>query len=156
MKKYINAIMYFLLVILVFSCKNNTKKENNSNTVKEVKNLSAKDILGNPKFLAMSYGGYRHVDHDIEPTLDELKEDMKLLSAMGVKIVRTYKVHLPQAANLLKAISELKQDNPNFEMYVMLGTWINCKNAFTDEVPDHEIESEENAIEIEETVRLAK
>ncbi len=123
--------------------------------MKEVTSLSANDILGNPDYLAMSYGGYRHVDHDIEPTLDELKEDMKLLSAMGVKIVRTYKVHLPQASNLLKAISELKKEDPSFEMYVMLGAWINCKNAFTDEVPDHEIESDENATEIEETVRLA-
>ena len=155
MKKLFSATIYFLLVMLVFSCKNETKKENNSNSVKEITSLTAKDILGNPNFLAMSYGGYRHVDHDIEPTLDELKEDMKLLSAMGDKIVRTYKVHLPQAANLLKAISELKQDDPNFEMYVMLGAWINCKNAFTDEVPDHIQESEENATEIEETVRLA-
>ena len=155
MKKHLKTTIFFLIVMLVFSCKNNTKKDSNSETVKEQASLSAKDILGNPNYLAMSYGGYRHVDHDIEPTLDELKEDMKLLSAMGVKIVRTYKVHLPQAANLLKAIGELKQDDPNFEMYVMLGAWINCKNAFTDEVPNHEIESEENAIEIEETVRLA-
>ena len=155
MKKLFSATTYFLLVMLVFSCKDNSKKEINSNAVKEITSLSAKDILGNPSFLAMSYGGYRHVDHDIEPTLDELKEDMKLLAAMGVKIVRTYKVHLPQAANLLKAISELKQEDHNFEMYVMLGAWINCKNAFTDEVPDHNQESEENAIEIKETVRLA-
>ena len=155
MKKLINATTYFLLVMLVFSFKDNSKKEINSNAVKETTSLSAKEILGNPNFLAMSYGGYRHVDHDIEPTLDELKEDMKLLSAMGVKIVRTYKVHLPQAANLLEAIRELKQDDPNFEMYVMLGAWINCKNAFTEEVPDHNLESEVNAIEIEETVRLA-
>ena len=34
----------------------------------------------------MSYGGYRNVDHDIEPTIEELKEDMRLLNAMGVKI----------------------------------------------------------------------
>ena len=154
MKKLINATAYFLLVMLVFSCKDNSKKENNSNAVKEITSLSAKDILGNPNFLAMSYGGYRHVDHDIEPTLDELKEDMKLLSAMGVKIVRTYKVHLPQAANLLKAISELKQDDPNFEMYVMLGAWIDCKNAFTDKEPDHNEESEANTPQIEEAVRL--
>ena len=143
MKKLFNATTYLLLVMLVFSCKNEPNKESNPDTVKEQASLSAKDILGNPDYLAKSYGGYRHVDHDIEPTLDELKEDMKLLAAMGVKIVRTYKVHLPHAANLLKAISELKQDDPNFEMYVMLGAWINCKNAFTDEVPDHEIESEE-------------
>ena len=155
MKKHIKTTIYFLLVILVFSCKNNTKKESNLNTVKEQSSLSAKDILGNPNYLAMSYGGYRHVDHDIEPTLDELKEDMKLLSVMGIKIIRTYKVHLPQASNLLKAISELKQEDPDFEMYVMLGAWIDCKNAFTDKEPDHNEESEANEPQIEEAARLA-
>ncbi len=155
MKKHMKTTIYVLLVILVFSCKNNTKKEINTNSVKEVSSLNAKDILGNPDFLAMSYGGYRHRDHDIEPTIDELKEDMKLLSAMGIKIVRTYKVHLPQASNLLKAISELKQEDPSFEMYVMLGVWIDCKNAWTDLAPDHDQESEANAWQIEEAVRLA-
>jgi exo-beta-1,3-glucanase (GH17 family) len=155
MKKLINATAYFLLVMLVFSCKDNSKKENNSNAVKETTSLSAKDILGNPNFLAMSYGGYRQTDHGIEPAIDELKEDMKILAAMGVKIVRTYKVHLPQASNLLKAISELKQEDPNFEMYVMLGAWIDCKNAWTDMPPDHELESEANALQILVAVYLA-
>jgi exo-beta-1,3-glucanase (GH17 family) len=141
--------------MLVFSCKNNTKKEINTNSVAERTSLSAKDILGNPNFLAISYGGYRHADHDIEPTLDELKEDMKLLSAMGIKIVRTYKVHLPQASNILKAITELKKEDPDFEMYVMLGAWIDCKNAWTDLAPDHDQESEANAWQNEEAVRLA-
>lgn len=118
-------------------------------------NVTAADILGNPAYVAISYGGYRYVDHDIEPTNDELKEDMKLLAAMGVKILRTYKVHLPQASNILKAIAELKKEDPEFEMYVMLGAWINCKNAFSDETPDHDQESEGNATEIEEAVRLA-
>ncbi|MBT8253441.1 MAG: glycosyl hydrolase family 17, partial [Bacteroidia bacterium] len=118
-------------------------------------NRTASDILGNSNYLAMSYGGYRYADHDIEPTLDELKEDMKLLSAIGIKIVRTYKVHRPQAANLLQAIHELKEQDPGFEMYVMLGAWIDCKNAWTDKEPDHNIESEANAPQIEETVRLA-
>ena len=120
-----------------------------------VKDKTAKEILGNPEYLAMSYGGYRYADHSIEPTLDELKDDMKILSAMGIKIVRTYKVHKPQAANLLQAITELKKENPNFEMYVMLGAWIDCKNAWTDQEPDHNIESEANKPQIEETVRLA-
>ena len=155
MKEHIKTTMYILLVILVFSCKNNTKKEINTNSVKEVTSLSARDILGNPKFLAISYGGYRHADHDIEPTLDELKEDMKLLSAMGIKIVRTYKVYLPEATNLLKAIRELKQEDPGFEMYVMLGAWIDCKNARTDKEPDHDQENEANTSEIEVAVNLA-
>ena len=118
--------------------------------------MTAATILGNPDYLAISYGGYRHVDHDIEPTIEELKEDMKLLAAMGIKILRTYKVHLPQASNLLAAISELKKEDASFEMYVMLGAWIDCKNAWTDLEPDHENESERNAVEIATTVALAK
>jgi len=155
MKKKIKILVCFFLVILMFSCNNTGKKESNINTVKEQSSLSAKDILGNPNYLAMSYGGYRYGDHDIEPTLDELKEDMKLLSAMGVKILRTYKVHLPQAENLLKAISELKKEDANFEMYLMLGAWIDCKNAFSDQEPDHNEESEANAPQIEKAVKLA-
>ena len=118
--------------------------------------MTAATILGNPDYLAISYGGYRHVDHDIEPTIEELKEDMRLLAAMGIKILRTYKVHLPQASNILKAISELKKEDASFEMYVMLGAWIDCKNAWTELAPDHENESERNAIEIATTVALAK
>ncbi len=142
--KTVLIVIVVALVILAFQVK---PKNNKSKT--------AAEILGNPNYLAMSYGGYRHVDHDIEPTVDELKEDMKLLSAMGVGIIRTYKLHLPHASNVLKAITELKKEDPNFEMYVMLGVWINCKNAFTDKTPDHDQESEGNAIEIDKAIALA-
>jgi len=116
---------------------------------------SAADILGNPDYLAISYGGYRKSSRDIQPTIAELKEDMKLLSAMGVGILRTYNVQLQQAPNLLKAIKELKEEDPNFEMYVMLGAWIDCENAWTDN-PNHEAESESNAGEIDRAVALAQ
>lgn len=144
-----HSIFYIILIIAMISC--NEKNEHNAT----VRGKTAAEILGNSDYLAMSYGGYRYVDHDIEPTMDELKEDMRLLSAMGVRIVRTYKVHFPQASNLLKAISELKDEDPNFEMYVMLGIWIDCKNAWTDMEPDHNIESEANAPQIDKAVELA-
>lgn len=153
---FIRTIIYLFFLTLTFSCKNNTNKESKIKTLNEQSNISAKDILGNSNYLAMSYGGYRHADHNIEPTQDELKEDMKLLSAMGIKIVRSYKVHKPQASNLLKAIRALKEEDPNFEMYVMLGVWIDCKNAWTDHEPNHYEESERNAVEIATTVELAK
>jgi len=147
---------YFLLTVLVslfvWSCKEESKLKEQTKTTKQ---LSAKDILGNPDYLAMSYGGYRNVDHDIEPTIEELKEDMKLLSAIGIRVLRTYKVHLPHASNVLKAISELKEEDPNFEMYVMLGAWINCKDAFSDKEPDHNQDNPGNAIEIDKAVSLA-
>ncbi|GMN10778.1 hypothetical protein MTsPCn9_30570 [Croceitalea sp. MTPC9] len=156
MKNYFKSITFLLLVFVAFSCKKNTKSESKETVVKQESNINAAAILGNPKYLAISYGGYRHIDHDIEPTLNELKEDMKIMAAMGIKVLRTYKVHLPHAGNVLKAIKELKQEDPNFEMYVMLGAWIDCKNAWTDLEPNHNEESERNAVEIKEAVRLAK
>lgn len=140
----------------VIACKDNTKTTNKKPEVK--KEVSAKDILGNPNYMAISYGGYRYVDHDIEPTLEELKEDMKLMSAMGIKILPTYKVHLPHASNVLKAIKELKKEDSSFEMYVMLGAWIDCKNAFNWEngEPDHTQENIRNPEEIKIAVALAQ
>lgn len=117
---------------------------------------SAADILGNPEYQAISYGGYRAETREQQPTIAQLKEDMKLLAAMDIKLLRTYNVHLPQAANLLQAITELKKEDENFEMYVMLGAWIDCKNAWTGKEPDHTKESKRNVLEIDKAVELAK
>lgn len=154
MKSIIKFTVVATILILCNSCKDKEKnsEENQSQIQKEV---TAKDILGNPDYLAISYGGYREVTREIQPTLEELKEDMKILSAMGIKIVRTYNVQLQQASNVLKAIAELQQEDPDFEMYVMLGAWIDCKNAWTELEPDHNIESENNEAEIARSVALA-
>ncbi|WP_452226556.1 glycosyl hydrolase family 17 [Lacinutrix cladophorae] len=150
MKKITVLIFSILTVIVLFSC--NKKSETKVNKV-----ISAKEILGNPDFLAISYGGYREKSREVQPTLEELKEDMKILSAMGIKILRTYNVHLEQASNLLEAIQQLKKEDPNFNMYVMLGAWIDCKNAFNKQniEPDHNLESERNTVEINTAVTLA-
>lgn len=150
MKKY----LLILLVCFMWSCGDGKKKEE-VNQTEDTKQLTAKDILGNKAYLAMSYGGYRHADHSIEPTLEELKEDMLLLHALGIRMIRTYKVHKPQAENVLKVISEIKKENPDFEMYVMLGAWIDCKNAWTDKEPVHNEESEDNKPQMEKAVALA-
>ncbi|PRX55339.1 glycosyl hydrolase family 17 protein [Flagellimonas meridianipacifica] len=141
-------------ILLVASC--GTKKEKKEIEETQIKKeVTAKDILGNPDYLAISYGGYREVSRDSQPTVAEIKDDMKLLSAMGIKILRTYNVQLPHAGNVLNAIRELKTEDPEFEMYVMLGAWIDCKNAWTDKEPDHTMESEQNEGEIARAVALA-
>ncbi|WP_139957144.1 glycoside hydrolase family 17 protein [Flavicella sediminum] len=127
-----------------------------NNKSNQEKKITAETILGNPEYLAISYGGYRQKSRDIQPTIAELKEDMKLLAAMNIKVLRTYNVQLKQASNLLAAIRELKKENSKFEMYVMLGAWIDCQNAWTDQEPNHEIESSQNAAEIDRAVALAK
>jgi len=152
MKFKINILCIAIILIVMSSCNEKSKPQKEMQNSKE---MTAKDILGHPNYLAMSYGGYRHKDPNIEPTLAELKEDMKLLAAMGVKIIRTYKVHKPQAENVLKVITELQKEDSNFEMYVMLGAWIDCKNAFTDQERDHNVESEANIPQMEKAVALA-
>jgi exo-beta-1,3-glucanase (GH17 family) len=116
---------------------------------------TASQILGDPEYLAISYGGYRETTRDVQPNIQQLKNDMKILSAMGIKVLRTYNVQLEQASNLLQAISEMRVENPDFEMYVMLGIWIDCQNAWTDQEPNHDVESEANAEEVQRAIDLA-
>jgi len=155
MRKTSHILKLILLVFLVMSCKESKQKELTANDQTE-KEVTAKDILGNSSYLAISYGGYRKSSRDFQPSIGELKEDMKILHAMNIRILRTYNVQLAHASNILKAIRELKDEDPTFEMYLMLGAWIDCKNAWTDKPLDHNIESENNAAEIDRAVSLAQ
>ncbi|HRI28410.1 MAG TPA: hypothetical protein PK715_10180, partial [Chitinophagales bacterium] len=150
MDKLLPYILLIAALLLIIACaKYKSNKPGAANT-------TAADILGNPAYPAISYGGYRQKSREVQPTIAELKEDMKILSAMGFKLLRTYNVYLAEASNLLKAITELKQEDPKFEMYLMLGAWIDCKNAWTELPPNHNEESEKNAAEIDRAVALAK
>ncbi len=150
-----NFKIFITIIVLTFGVGCNLKQK--MKPVEKVKMTAAK-ILGNPDYLAISFGGYREKSRDMQPSIKELKEDLKILSAMGVKVLRTYNVQpkLPHASNLLEAIRQLKKEDSGFEMYVMLGAWIDCLNAWTDKVPNHEVESAQNAGEIARAVALAK
>ena len=118
------------------------------------KEITAEKLLGNTEYQGICYGGYRTQTREKQPTINEIKEDLRILSALNIKVIRTYNVHYEEVANILKAITELEKENPKFEMYVMLGAWIDCKNAWTKLQPIHNEESERNAAEIEEAVKL--
>ncbi len=147
MKRTILFLFSFLAAMLIISC----------TPGQQPAGKTAAEILGSPDYQAISYGGYREITRDIQPTIPQLKEDMKILSAMGIKLLRTYNVHHDEAANLLEAISQMRDEDPEFEMYVMLGAWIDCKNAWTD-LPDRirDEESERNAVEIARAVELTQ
>ncbi|MCP9292971.1 glycosyl hydrolase family 17 protein [Gracilimonas sediminicola] len=118
---------------------------------------TAEEILADPiNYPAISYSGYRDISRDSVPSIADLKEDMRLLSAMGIKMVRTYNVTLQAVPRLLQAIHEMKENDPSFEMYVMMGAWIDAINAWTDE-PERirDEDNPDNAKEIERAVRLA-
>lgn len=156
MKNKLQSILVFVFLLSMISCVQNQQKENED--LKTKKELTAADILGNPEYLAISYGGYREKSReDGQPTIAQLKDDLKIMHAMGIRILRTYNVQpkLPHASNVLEAIHQLKKEDPNFEMYVMLGAWIDCLNAWTDKAPNHDIESPQNEGEIKRAVALA-
>ena len=121
-------------------------------------------LLGNTEYPALSYSGYReHTRGDSLPnkdeycpTVDQIKEDMRILSAMDVKLIRTYDTQLyKHAFRVLKAINELKQEDPNFVMYVMLGAWIQCKGAYTDQVDHSQEDLVTNKAEMDKAIELA-
>lgn len=146
-----------LLCLLTFSLACNTESQSTEQqTSKPKKDMTAKEILGNPDYPAISFGGYRDTTREIQPTVAQLKEDMQILHAMGIRLLRTYHTKRPHARNVLQAIRELKDADPNFEMYVMVGVWIDCKGAWTDS-PDHNGENaEENAAELARAVDMAQ
>ena len=144
-----NHISILILICLGFSCQ---QKPTNV----QHRTPTAAEILGQPDFLAMSYGGYRQSSREVQPTIREIKDDLKLMHAIGIRIIRTYNLQYPKAHNVLKAIKELKADHTGFEMYVMLGAWIDCKNAWTDFPVDHFVEDfENNSSEISKAVKMA-
>ena len=143
MFKLIRSSLFILAILSIAGCSRNN-------------NPSAEEILGNPDYLAMSYGGYREKTRDIVPTVQQLKEDMKILKAMNIKLIRTYNTQQYEHASvLLKAINELKQEDPDFEMYVMLGTWIECENAWSNKANHKAGNIENNTSEIEKAIEMA-
>jgi exo-beta-1,3-glucanase (GH17 family) len=143
-----------LIVILLTACGPQASKKGSNHHMNTTK--TASEILGNPAYQAISYGGYREKSREVQPTIEQLKDDMKLLSAMGIKLIRTYDTQFKKAENVLRAISEIRENDSDFEMYVMLGAWIDCENAWEDTPPNHNAEDEEaNAAEIQRAVDLA-
>ena len=147
--KSIGIFFLWLLSCAFLSC-GREQKQPQKETI-----ISAEEILGNSAYPAISYGGYRTNSREDQPTLAQIKADLRILHAMGIKLVRTYNLQFEHSPNVLKAIAALKKEEINFEMYVMLGTWIDCKGAWT-EVRDHSSENlENNTSEIEKAIALA-
>ena len=136
----------FVSLIFLFSC-----EQQGVDSMEKTASM----ILGNPNYPAISYGGYRERTRDVQPSVDDAKEDMRILHAAGFRILRTYDTHLDLAKNTLEAIKQIKTEDPSFEMYVMLGAWITAANPNTDNVIHNQEDYDFNKYEIDETIRLA-
>ena len=145
-----------LLALLAALCVNLISCGTDNKQPVTMHNKSASEILGNPNYPAISYGGYRGLSRQEQPTLDQIKEDLRLIHAVGIRFVRTYNMQFPHATNVVKAIDELQKADSNFEMYVMLGAWIDCDGAWT-QAPDHNQEDyKANKAEIDRAVALTQ
>jgi len=114
-------------------------------------------LLGNSKYPAISYGAFRTTSRTEEnvPTVAELKEDLRLMEAMGFKVLRTYNTQgFSDTANLLVAIKELMQADDSFEMYVMLGIWIDALNSWTDQATDPTQNNPANHLEVAKAIEM--
>lgn len=150
MKISLKALLIISSAFLVIGCLQGNKS-------KKGLDITAADILGNPEYLAFSFGGYRENTREVVPTIEELKDDMKILSSMGIKLIRTYNTQqFGHTANLLEGIKQLKGEDPNFEMYVMLGTWIECEGAWSASANHKTGNVENNTAEIEAAVKMAQ
>lgn len=152
----VSLTYYFLvlLTVMLTSCGYQNATKENSNQLEKTK--TAAQILGDSNYQAICYGGYRTNTRDSQPSVSQIKEDLKILSAMGIKLLRTYNTKYDEVRNLMQAITELHAENSTFEMYIMLGAWIDCENAWTEKTPNHQRENEKgNSEEIQRAVELA-
>ncbi len=141
----IYSILLLVSILSFSSCQNTS-----------VNNKPASEIFGNPNYQALAYGGYRTKTRDVVPSMEQFKEDLRILSALDVKILRTYHTSMfAHTERLLQAIRQMKIEDEQFEMYVMLGAWLQCKDAWT----ENPIHSEEDVVlntrEIETAIELA-
>jgi exo-beta-1,3-glucanase (GH17 family) len=144
-------VLFMLMCCMVVSC--GSSHENNEH--KGMNHKTAAQILGDTNYKAICYGGYRTTSRDSQPSVQQIKDDIKILQALGIKVLRTYNTQYAEVKNLLQAIAELQQQDSTLEMYVMLGTWMDCEGAWTN-TPNHEKENETaNAAEIHRAVQLA-
>ena len=71
-----------VFIVIIISITTTYSFKDNSNNMK----ITANEILGNKDYPAISYGGYRKISRDLQPTIDEIKEDLKILSAVGYRV----------------------------------------------------------------------
>lgn len=120
-------------------------------------------LLGNPEFQAISYGSFRKSQRDSgenAPTIEEIKEDLLLLEAMGIRVLRTYHTQdYIDTERLLKAIDDYM--NPNspeyregFKMFVMLGIWVDAVNSWGGGEIDRTTGSNTSEAEMDKAVEL--
>ena len=77
MKTRLQIVLLSAMILFAMSCDTNQK---NQQTPPSRKEMTAEQILGNPKYQAISYGGYRQGTRQVQPSINELKEAFPFVS----------------------------------------------------------------------------
>ena len=118
--------------------------------------MTANQILGNSDYPMIAYSGFRGTTRNTEPTIEQIKVDLQLLAGRGYKVLKTFDLQHEFASNVLLAIKELADADENFEMYVILGTWIQCKDAWTENKNHNYVDFVGASSEVNTAIELAK
>ncbi|USD67826.1 hypothetical protein [Vibrio sp. SCSIO 43136] len=132
--------------------------------VTSLSNTTSDALLGNPEYQAMSYGAYRSVERtDADaPTVEQIKQDLLIMQSLGIKVIRTYNTQdYPDTERLLEAIDDFMNPasaeyRPGFEMFVMLGIWVDALNAWDGDssTTDHNTASAMSRLEMDKAIEL--
>jgi len=142
------------MVLLVAGCEGGSRVDTKR---EQPQTPSAAELFGGGQLQAIAYGGYRSATRAVVPTVEDIKEDLRILAGLGFKMIRTYNTQqFDETRRIFLAIEALQAEDPAFEMYVMLGVWIDCAGAWTD-TPNHDEEDLlANQREVDAAVEFAK
>ena len=142
------------MVLLVAGCEGGSRVDTKR---EQPQTPSAAELFGGGQLQAIAYGGYRSATRAEVPTVEDIKEDLRILAGLGFKMIRTYNTQqFDETRRIFLAIEALQAEDPTFEMYVMLGVWIDCAGAWTD-TPNHDEEDLlANQREVDAAVEFAK
>ena len=142
------------MVLLVAGCEGGSRVDTKR---EQPQTPSAAELFGGGQLQAIAYGGYRSATRAVVPTVEDIKEDLRILAGLGFKMIRTYNTQqFDETRRIFLAIEALQAEDPTFEMYVMLGVWIDCAGAWTD-TPNHDEEDLlANQREVAAAVEFAK
>ena len=111
-------VILLALILLVAGCEQSTSVETKG---EKSQTPSAAELFDRGTLRAIAYGGYRSATRALVPSVNEIKEDLKILSGLGFTMIRTYNTQqFDETRRIFLAIEALQAEDPSFEMYVML------------------------------------
>jgi hypothetical protein len=73
MKHVLLVTLVYSILFFTMACSKEPKPQ------VDMSSIIAAQILGDPTYTAISFGAYREKSRDVQPTIEQLKEDLRLM-----------------------------------------------------------------------------